>query len=73
MGTYDLVKYYLIRNVRLYDFKFQDDYKTHTAASLASGFISAVFGTPADVVKTRIMNQPLDANGRFAHFCTEFN
>lgn len=64
LGTYDLVKYYLIRNVKIYNFKFQDDPRTHTVSSLASGFISAVFGTPADVVKTRIMNQPLDANGR---------
>ncbi len=41
-----------------------DDYNTHIVSSLASGLISAVFGTPADVVKTRIMNQPVDSQGR---------
>ena len=30
-----------------------------------SGFVSAVLGTPADVVKTRFMNQPLDNQGRY--------
>lgn len=33
--------------------------------SACSGFISAVLGTPADVVKTRIMNQPIK-HGRSA-------
>ena len=28
--------------------------------------MGAVFGTPADVVKTRFMNQPLDKTGRYA-------
>lgn len=64
LGTYDLVKHYLIKNVKIFNFKFQDDYRTHIVSSLASGLISACFGTPADVVKTRIMNQPLDSKGR---------
>lgn len=64
LGTYDLVKHYLIRNVKVSTFKFQDDYRTHIVSSLASGLISAIFGTPADVIKTRIMNQPLDSKGR---------
>ena len=32
--------------------------------SVFSGFVAALLGTPADVVKTRVMNQPTDANGR---------
>jgi solute carrier family 25 (mitochondrial uncoupling protein), member 27 len=32
--------------------------------SLCSGIIAATIGTPADVIKTRVMNQPTDANGR---------
>ena len=32
--------------------------------SACSGFMGAVFGTPADVVKTRYMNQPFAKNGR---------
>jgi len=34
-------------------------------SSICSGFTAAVVSTPADVVKTRIMNQPTDASGRF--------
>ncbi|XP_039551950.1 mitochondrial uncoupling protein 4 isoform X2 [Passer montanus] len=32
--------------------------------SACSGLVAAVLGTPADVVKTRIMNQPRDKQGR---------
>ena len=32
--------------------------------SAASGLVAALVGTPADVIKTRIMNQPVDSNGR---------
>ncbi|XP_052665843.1 mitochondrial uncoupling protein 4 isoform X2 [Harpia harpyja] len=34
------------------------------ADSCCSGLVAAVLGTPADVVKTRIMNQPRDKQGR---------
>lgn len=33
-------------------------------SSSCSGLVAATLGTPADVVKTRIMNQPTDSNGR---------
>ncbi len=46
--------------------------------SVCSGLVSAILGTPADVVKTRFMNQPTE-NGRFVRgtfqqnsFCGEF-
>ncbi|XP_034622534.1 mitochondrial uncoupling protein 4 isoform X2 [Trachemys scripta elegans] len=32
--------------------------------SVCSGLVAAILGTPADVVKTRIMNQPRDKQGR---------
>ena len=32
--------------------------------SACAGLVAATVGTPADVVKTRIMNQPTDKNGR---------
>jgi solute carrier family 25 uncoupling protein 27 len=32
--------------------------------SLFSGLIAATLGTPADVIKTRIMCQPTDSNGK---------
>ena len=31
--------------------------------SVFSGLIAALLGTPADVIKTRVMNQPTDARG----------
>jgi len=33
---------------------------THALASIVSGLVAATMGTPADVIKTRVMNQPLD-------------
>ena len=36
----------------------------HAMSSLGAGFVAASLGTPADVIKTRVMNQPLDARGR---------
>lgn len=36
---------------------------TGISCSACSGLISAILGTPADVVKTRFMNQPTE-NGR---------
>eukprot|EP00041_Stephanoeca_diplocostata_P035634 m.1263465 g.1263465 ORF g.1263465 m.1263465 type:complete len:304 (-) comp24734_c1_seq10:3281-4192(-) len=43
---------------------FKDGPTTHAMASGGAGLVAAFFGTPADVIKTRIMNQPLDANGK---------
>lgn len=51
--TYDTVKQLLLRNTAL-----EDNYYTHTLSSISSGLVAAIFGTPADVVKTRIMNNP---------------
>lgn len=33
--------------------------------SACSGLVAATMGTPADVIKTRIMNQPTDDKGRY--------
>lgn len=37
----------------------------HVMASCGAGFVAAAMGTPADVIKTRVMNQPLDDRGRY--------
>ncbi|XP_071132309.1 mitochondrial uncoupling protein 4-like [Mytilus edulis] len=58
LATYDTVKQRLLRNTSL-----KDNWVTHTISSACSGLIAATLGTPADVVKTRIMNQPTE-NGR---------
>ena len=33
-------------------------------SSMCAGLVSAILGTPADVVKTRMMNQPRCADGK---------
>ncbi|XP_076460113.1 mitochondrial uncoupling protein 4-like [Babylonia areolata] len=53
LATYDTTKHLILRNTSL-----RDNYITHTMASVCSGLVAALMGTPADVVKTRIMNQP---------------
>ncbi|NXH48623.1 UCP4 protein, partial [Dicaeum eximium] len=59
LTTYDSVKQFLLLNTTLVD-----NSVTHSVSSAASGLVAAVLGTPADVVKTRIMNQPRDKQGR---------
>nr|XP_056712801.1 mitochondrial uncoupling protein 4 [Euleptes europaea] len=59
LTTYDSVKHFLLLNTPL-----QDNSITHSLASGCSGLVAAVLGTPADVIKTRIMNQPRDEQGR---------
>ncbi|XP_071952972.1 mitochondrial uncoupling protein 4-like [Antedon mediterranea] len=59
LATYDTTKQIILRNTVL-----TDNWLTHTLASGCSGLVAAILGTPADVIKTRIMNQPTDANGR---------
>ena len=40
-----------------------DSWTTHGVSSACAGLAAATLGTPADVVKARVMNQPLDAAG----------
>ena len=42
----------------------EDNTLTHTLSSACAGLVGAIFGTPADVVKARIMNQVTDERGR---------
>lgn len=59
LTAYDTAKQLLLRHTSL-----GDTSATHALASLAAGLVAATFGTPADVIKTRVMNQPTDAQGR---------
>lgn len=56
---YDVSKRYLLTYTNI-----GDNFLTHSIASFAAGFGSAVMGTPFDVLKSRIMNQPYDEKGR---------
>ncbi|XP_059149341.1 mitochondrial uncoupling protein 4-like isoform X2 [Physella acuta] len=53
LATYDTAKHTILTRTNL-----KDNHLTHTMASACSGLVAALMGTPADVVKTRIMNQP---------------
>lgn len=59
LSTYDSVKSAILRNTSL-----QDNSLTHCLSSACAGLVGATMGTPADVVKARIMNQPTDLHGR---------
>lgn len=59
LATYDSCKQTILKRTNL-----TDNYITHTLSSGCSGLVAATMGTPADVIKTRIMNQPTDDKGR---------
>jgi len=56
--TYDTVKHQLLNHTNL-----PDNYIVHALASACAGLVASILCTPADVIKTRIMNQPTE-NGR---------
>lgn len=59
LTTYDSAKHLILKHTSL-----KDNYFTHALSSACSGFVAALLGTPADVIKTRVMNQPTDSQGR---------
>lgn len=60
LAAYDYTKQLLIR-----EFGMADNAAVHACAAFAAGFVAAVLGTPADVMKTRLMNQPVGPDGRW--------
>lgn len=59
LTTYDYAKRLIMRKSGL-----PDCHSVHVMSSICAGLVAATMGTPADVIKTRIMNQPTDASGR---------
>ncbi|XP_048453006.1 mitochondrial uncoupling protein 4 [Rhincodon typus] len=59
LTTYDTVKHFLLRHTTL-----KDNSLCHGLSSICSGLVAATMGCPADVIKTRIMNQTRDKQGR---------
>ncbi|KAJ0177128.1 hypothetical protein K1T71_007137 [Dendrolimus kikuchii] len=59
LAAYDCTKQFLMR-----EFGMADNALVHAAAAFTAGFVAAVLGTPADVLKTRLMNQPVGSDGR---------
>lgn len=63
LTTYDFAKRNIMQKTKL-----PDCHTVHVMASICAGLVAATMGTPADVVKTRIMNQPTDDKGRCVSF-----
>ncbi|KAJ9573442.1 hypothetical protein L9F63_009170, partial [Diploptera punctata] len=59
LTTYDSAKRFILKHTSL-----TDNHLTHILSSICAGLVAATMGTPADVVKTRIMNQPIDSSGK---------
>lgn len=60
LTTYDYAKRLVMKKTGL-----PDCHTVHVMASICAGLVAATMGTPADVVKTRVMNQPTDSLGRY--------
>lgn len=59
LASYDEIKHQLLGYQIL-----KEGIQLHFATAMAAGFISAWFSSPFDVVKSRVMNQPLGADGK---------
>ncbi|KAK5640924.1 hypothetical protein RI129_009471 [Pyrocoelia pectoralis] len=59
LTTYDYAKRFILMNTT-----WKDNHFVHVLSSFCAGFVAACMGTPADVIKTRVMNQPVDSDGR---------
>ncbi|CAG9862586.1 unnamed protein product [Phyllotreta striolata] len=57
--TYDAVKTLFKQHANI-----SDRFFLHFIASFIAGFVTTVLSCPADVVKTRYMNQPVDEHGK---------
>lgn len=64
LTTYDVAKRFIMRKTNL-----PDSPTVHILSSICAGFAAAILGTPADVIKTRVMNQPTDEHGRYLLDC----
>lgn len=66
LGTYDVIK----NNVLVPQFNFSKEANsTHFVASLITSVVACTFANPADVVKTRVMNdKEQKIGGSVAHF-----
>ncbi|KAH8404873.1 hypothetical protein KR222_007794, partial [Zaprionus bogoriensis] len=64
----DLTAYDISKRKLMTLFNSPDNRTIQLMGAMMAGFTSAVLSTPADVVKSRVMNQPVDENGRGQHY-----
>lgn len=63
LAAYDYGKHHLKRQ-----FAMKDGLLLHTLSAFVAGLVGAVLCTPADLIKTRLMNQPLGPDGKYVFF-----
>ncbi|KAF2074568.1 hypothetical protein CYY_004114 [Polysphondylium violaceum] len=51
----------------------QEGLKLHTVSSILAGFVASVATSPVDLIKTRIMNQPIDQHGNGTLYKSSFD
>jgi hypothetical protein len=59
LSTYDAAKSYLVSAGLL-----TEGFSLHFTTALIAGFVSAAASSPFDVVKSRVMNQPVGPDGK---------
>lgn len=67
VGIGDITAYDMSKQFILHHTNLQDGPIVHVMGSMCAGFVAAAMGTPADVIKTRIMNQPLTEDGKYVN------
>jgi len=60
----DLAAYDFFKHLFLDNGLVQDGPLCHGLSAFSAGLVAVTMSSPADVVKSRVMNQPFDANGR---------
>jgi solute carrier family 25 uncoupling protein 8/9 len=58
LATYDQIKQMLLASKVM-----EDNLKLHFACGITAGFVATCCGSPADVIKTRVMSQKVNADG----------
>jgi len=58
LATYDQIKQMLLASKMM-----EDNLKLHFACGITAGFVATCCGSPADVIKTRVMSQKINPDG----------
>ena len=62
LATYDQIKHAILSSGLM-----DDSYLCHFTSGFMAGFCAVIVGSPVDVVKTRIMNKPVDKQGKLLY------